>query len=210
MNDVRGVPAGRAGRLWLRQRLSSASLATDLLERKLRLLRQERERFGLRASRATDRWTAAWRAADEWGVRAAVLGGRRELRLAAPVARADIRITETALMGVRYPAAATCRLPVVTAGDRGPGTAALVEAAAAFRAAVEAAVAHAAAQAALRTIDREVATTRRRRRAIADRLVPRLAAALARLTDDLEETERSEAVRLRWAIAPAGPDEEPS
>jgi V/A-type H+-transporting ATPase subunit D len=203
MTDLRRVPPGRAGRLWLRSRLRAAGLAADLLERKLRILRQEQERFGLRTRRAAEDWRVSWRAADAWGLRAAVLGGRRELRLATPAARAELAVAWSSVMGVRYPTGADCRLPDAASGDRGPGTAALVEATEAYRAAVRAAVAVATAETARRIVDSEVATTRRRRRAIADRLMPRLEAALAKLTDDLEESERAEGVRLRWAAGHA-------
>lgn len=199
MSDLRRVPPGRAGRLWLMARLHTARLAVDLLDRKLRILRLEQERFRLRASQTDRAWQASWRTADLWGMRAAVLAGRRELRLSAPTASTEVRVTWASVMGVRYPAGASCRLPQASDADRSPGSAALVEAIGAYRTAVADAVAHAAAEAARRTVEAEVAVTRRRRRAIANRLVPRLESALATLNADLEETERAETIRLRWA-----------
>jgi V/A-type H+-transporting ATPase subunit D len=180
-------------------RLRTARLAADLLERKLRILRDEQERFALLTRRTGQRWRESWPVADLWGVRAALVGGRRELRLSAPPGCAEVTVTWTSVMGVRYPADVACRLPGPAPGDRGPGTAALVEATSAYRATLEAAVAHAAAESARRTVDAEVTATQRRRRAIADRWVPRLERALWTLTADLEEAERAETVRLRWA-----------
>jgi V/A-type H+-transporting ATPase subunit A len=84
-------------------------------------------------------------------------------------------------------------------GAQGPGSAALIEATAAYRAALAAAVTHAAVEAANRTVDAEISATSRRLRAIADRWVPRLEAALRDVTERLEETERAESVRLRWS-----------
>ncbi|HEX7744817.1 MAG TPA: V-type ATP synthase subunit D, partial [Micromonosporaceae bacterium] len=125
MPDLRRVPPGRAGRLWLMARLHAGRLAVDLLDRKLRILRLEQERFRLRASQTGREWQTSWRTADRWGARAAVLGGRRELRLAAPAAATDVKVTWASVMGVRYPAEASCRLPAVSDADRSPGTAAL-------------------------------------------------------------------------------------
>jgi V/A-type H+-transporting ATPase subunit D len=77
-------------------------------------------------------------------------------------------------------------------------TAALPVARAAYRRAVEAAVAHAAAAGAARVVAAEVVTTRGRLRAIEDRWVPRLEAALAGLETTLLEAESADNVRLRW------------
>jgi V/A-type H+-transporting ATPase subunit D len=201
MVDLRRIPPGRAGRLWLTGRLRSARLATDLLERKLRILRLERERFDLRAERTGRRWDVSWRAADTWGTRAAVLGGRRAQRLCTAPARTTVEVAWASAMGVRYPADAECRLPIATDSEPVAGTVTIVEATAAYRTAVVAAVAHAAAEAARRAVDTELASTRRRQRAIADRLLPGLEGALVRVTADLEEAERAETVRMRWAAA---------
>ncbi|HEX6472336.1 MAG TPA: V-type ATP synthase subunit D, partial [Streptosporangiaceae bacterium] len=69
------------------------------------------------------------------------------------------------------------------------------------RAALAAACAHAAAAAAARTVDDEVAATRRRVRAIRNRWLPRLAAALADIELGLEEQEREDGARLRRVTA---------
>jgi len=201
MSDLSRVPPGRSGRLWLRSRLRTARQAVDLLERKLQILRAEQERFALLSRRTRQRWRTSWRSADSWGVRAALLGGPREMRLSAASERAQVSVSWTSVMGLRYPAQVTCRMPEPAAGDRSPGSAAVVEAAAAYRTALDAAVAHAAAESARRAVESEVAATRRRRRAIANRWVPGLERALRQLTAELEEAERAETVRLRWAAS---------
>jgi V/A-type H+-transporting ATPase subunit D len=56
----------------------------------------------------------------------------------------------------------------------------------------------------LTTVDAEVALTRRRLRAINDRWLPRLEASLATLNRDLDESEREQTFRLRWAAGLSG------
>jgi V/A-type H+-transporting ATPase subunit D len=192
------VPPGRAGRLWLQRRLSTARLAADLLDRKLRILRTEQARLAARSQDTEAAWDRAGRAADVWGLRAALLGGRRELRLAA-VSAATVEITWSAVMGLRYPAAVTCQIPDQPAGGREPGTSAVIEAATAYRVALRAATDHAAARAALRAVDAEVAATRRRWRAVTQRWIPRLEGTLRELSQRLDEAERAEGVRRLWA-----------
>ncbi|MFI7546836.1 V-type ATP synthase subunit D [Actinoplanes sp. NPDC049599] len=198
------VPPGRAGRLWLGERLETARRAATLLDHKLRVLRIEQERLAAAADRTHAEWLAARHAADEWLIRAAVLGGQREIRLGAADRLAEVEITWDDLMGVRYPGRTVCSLPGDAGGARSPGTAALIEATTAHQRALRAAVADAAAAAAYRIIETETRETRRRRRAIADRWIPRLEAALRALTERLDEAERAEAVQLRWAAARAG------
>jgi V/A-type H+-transporting ATPase subunit D len=202
MAELRRVPPGRAGRLWLAARLHTAQLASDLLDRKLRVLRQERERFGLIEDRARSRWQSTWRIADAWTLRAAVVAGSRDLRLSAPAQPASVEVAWKTVMGVRYPAEISCSLPPLGIADRSPGSAALIEARTALAEAVEAAAAYAAAVTARRVIDGEIEETRRRLRAITDRWVPRLDDALRRLTQNLEEIEREETFR-RIRAAPA-------
>ncbi|MFY1670252.1 V-type ATP synthase subunit D [Plantactinospora sp. WMMB334] len=202
MSELR-IPPGRAGRLWLLRRLEAARLAADLLDRKLRILHGERERLRARARDTGAAWQAAWRAADDWGLRVALQGGRRELRLAAARSPCDVDVTWTTVMGLRYPVTATCRAAGAPVGGPGPGTAATVEAATAYRQALAAAAAHAAASAAHRVVSAEVAATRRRRRAVTQRWIPRLERALGDLNQRLEEAERAEGVRMRYAAAPA-------
>ncbi|MEU8233246.1 V-type ATP synthase subunit D [Actinoplanes sp. NPDC048967] len=198
------VPPGRAGRLWLGDRLATARRAATLLDHKLHVLRTERERLVLTADRTRTRWIAVQREADLWLTRAAVLGGQREIRFGTAEHLAEVTLTWDAVMGVRYPGEAVCALPAEPAGSRSPGTAALIEATVAHGRALRAAVEHAAATAACRIIETETRETRRRLHAIADRWIPRLESALRGLDERLEEAERSEAVQLRWAAGRTG------
>jgi vacuolar-type H+-ATPase subunit D/Vma8 len=130
-------------------------------------------------------------------MRAALLGGQREIRLGAASEPARVTVDWTGAMGVRYPSTSDCRPAAPGPADRGAGTAALVEAAAAYRTALCAGVAHATATAAARTVDMEIAGTSRQLRAIADRWIPRTEQALRELTQRLDDTELADNVRLR-------------
>ncbi len=202
---VSRIPPGRAGRMWVLGRIRMGRRAADLLDRKLSILRTEQERLRRQADEATARWQQRWREADQWAARSALMGTAREIRLCAPTGSARVAINWSATMGVRYPAAATCEFPAASSSDRAPGTAVLVEAQRAFHAAVEAAVETAAASAAVVIVDDEVAATRRRIRAVNDRWLPRLESALATRNHDLDENEREENFRLRWAADRAQP-----
>lgn len=207
MPDLRHVPPGRAGRVWLRRRLGAAERGANLLDRKLRALLDERESFRVRAERTQAEWYDRCERAEQWLLRAALLGGQRELRLAEPDRPAEVGITTGQVLGVRYPADARCELPEPAAHC--PGTAALAEAQPAYREALVAAARHAAAAAAYRLIDAEATATRVRLHALTDRWVPRLREALHDREQRLEETERAEGVRLRMA-ARAGTGGRPS
>jgi V/A-type H+-transporting ATPase subunit D len=204
MTGPRRIPPGRAGRLWLLERLRSGRLAGSLLDRKVKILRAEQERLRTVAEQSRARWLDHARAADLGGQRAALLGGERDFRRSTPAERATVDVEWGSIMGARYPVAATVRLPLPA--DRGAGTAALSQADAAYRGAVEAAAAHAVATAAVRTVEAELEATGRRLRAISDRWLPRLEEWLATVTRELEEAEREEAFRLRWARAGSNAD----
>lgn len=203
MPEVRRVPPGRAGRLWLRRRLGTARHAAGLLDRKLRTLRAEQEGFHAHAEHTGAAWRDRCAEADDWLVRGALLGGERDIDLSMPGEPAEIGIEWKTVMGVRYPVGATCRPPEPPVTARGPGNAALVEATTAYRAALAAAVEHACATAACRRVDAQVAETRRLKHAIEDRWIPRLESALRELGQRLEENERAEAVSRRWAAGRA-------
>jgi V/A-type H+-transporting ATPase subunit D len=204
MTAIRGLPPGRAGRLWLRRRQAAAERAAELLDVRLRLLHQERERFTLLAERTGEDWERTCLEANRWLLRAALIGHRRAIRLADDGATADVQLHWNTVMGVRYPFAASITPPPPSPTSPSPGTAALVQAAAAIQPALQAAVRHAAAAAALRAIDAELAVTRRRLHAINDRWLPRLAAAATAARLELDEQEQAEAGRLRWAAGRRG------
>lgn len=192
------MPPGRAGRLRLIRRLATARRASDLLARKLRILRREQERLDLLVERTSDEWGHTCAAADLWAVRASLLGGQRALRLAAGQETATVTLQWSATMGIRYPSAGA-----LSAGDAGPhlfATAALYASRDAHRQALDAAVKHAAATAARRIVGAEVVDTRTRLRAIDDRSIPRLQEALVLLEASLDELEHADAARVRRAV----------
>jgi V/A-type H+-transporting ATPase subunit D len=201
MSDLGHVPPGRAGRLWLLERLRAGRRAADLLDRKLRILRVESERLRRAKDEARHEWDSKWRLAQTWAARAAVLGGEREHRLSSPPEPARVELEWTQIMGVRYPEQATVRIPSPSAEDRTPGTAAMVAARTAFQDALASAIACAAAEEAHRVVAAEVTAVRRRLRALTDRWLPRTEEALRRVVRELDETERGETFRLRWAAS---------
>lgn len=188
------VPPGRAWP-WLLRRVETARRGADLLDRKLRILQIELEARREVAARTAAHWDSCQRDAQQWLVRAALLGGQRALRLAADDTPAQVTVSYDAVMGIRYPAEATCVIPPSTNWE-GP---ALTQARNAHRAALAAAVAHAVAAEALRVIEAETLITRYRLRAVRDRRIPQLEQALAEVTFAIEELERADAARLRLA-----------
>ncbi|MEU8123872.1 V-type ATP synthase subunit D [Spirillospora sp. NPDC049024] len=188
-------PRGRAGRLWLRQRIAAAEAALDLLERKLAILRDEQAGLHRLAEGTGAEWERRCREADRLLARAALLGGRRVLPLATTGEPADLTVEHTSLMGVAYPRRIRFEAPVGPAPS--PSGVALAPARRACRAALEAACAHAAATAAAAAVDAEAAATRQRIRAVERRRLPRLRSALEQIEVALEEREREDGARLR-------------
>lgn len=209
MTAPHGVPPGRAGRMWLLDRLHVAERGVELLDNKLRVLRREQRRYHLRAERTAAAWEAACREAQTWQLRAALLGGRRAVRAAVPAEPARVEVEWVVVMGVRHPGAAVVRGGRPDPAAATPSNSALVRAVDAFGTALAAGAEHAVAIEAVRRIDAEVLATRRRLRAVQDRWIPRLADALRDVEAALEELELAEGSRLRWAVAhPAGPTRE--
>jgi V/A-type H+-transporting ATPase subunit D len=204
MAMIHGVPPGRAGRVWLRHRRAVAERGSDLLETKLRILAAERERAALQAEGTAREWAVAAEEADRWLLRAGLLGGRRGLRLAVDREPAAVHLTWATTMGVTYPDDTEVVAPEPDPDAATPDGAALVAARRAARQGLAAAAAHAAATAALEALDAEVRVTRRRLRALQERWLPRLDEATASLTEALEEQEREEGLRLRWAASRSG------
>jgi V/A-type H+-transporting ATPase subunit D len=197
MADVRRVPAGRAGRLWLRRRIQVAERGIDLLDRKLRILRGEQQHIHVVERSARQRWEGSAREASKWLLRAVVLGGERELRLATATEPATVEIMWSVVMGVSYPSAVTCHVPQGDPGTRVAGNSAMRQAALAHAEALTAAAEHAVALQACRAVDTEISEVRRRLTAISNRWLPRLIGALNEMEHRLEEAERSENSRLR-------------
>jgi V/A-type H+/Na+-transporting ATPase subunit D len=190
------VPPGRAGRLWLTRRLQLARRGADLLDRKLRILQAELARFREAQARTAADWDRCCADAEQWLLRALMLGGERAVRLGANAQPATVTIPYAVTMGVRHPASPACLSPATVSWD-GP---ALSRTRQAYSAALAAAVQHAAAAEALRVLEAEAMATRYRLRAIEDRWIPRLEQALAEVTLALEEQELADAARLRLAV----------
>ncbi len=195
------VPPGRAGQLWLVHRRQVARRAVDLLDQKLRVLRSERVRRSLVEERTRAAWEAAVRDADIWQRRLAQLGGQRALRLGAARQPAEVRVRWEQVVGVRYPAFAELRLPeeVEGTGAGGSVSGVLLETRRRMAVAATAAAQQAAALAALRTLEAQETATRRRLRSIRTRYLPLLETTLRDVEVALEEDERSDVLRLRWA-----------
>ena len=196
-------PHGRAGRPWLTHRLAVARRGAGLLDEKHRALVRERGRLEPLVAQARDEWAQRARDAERWLARAVVLGGERQLEVAdsGALPPAKVQVRWGTVLGVTCPADAR----VATHEDPGLSTrgggSALLCAAAAHRRALEAAAGVAAAEGALRRVDAELRATALRRNAIERRWIPAHEAALAALDLELEEAEREEGVRVRWATS---------
>ncbi len=191
-----GEQRTRAGRLRLVARHDLATHASELLHSKEEALERERIRLEGHAKRAQEEWIRACRVATSELVRARMLGASAELARLHAGNTASVTPDWQASMGIVYPGGVDCvpgPRPTVTS------TAALRPAIDAYRVALAAAGPHAAASAAVERLDAELAATRRRRRAIEDRLRPALSSALRELDQHLDELDRDEALRVRMA-----------
>lgn len=194
------IPPSRAGRLYLRHRLTVARRGADLLEQKLRILGSRHELLRRAEESGARRWHDSAEEADMWLLRAVLLGGEPALDgAAAGVGPASITIVETVTMGVRHPSEATCSVPDRTPTSAPPANTALIHVETAFREALRAAAEYAVAREARRTVEAELTRTRRRARALRRHWTPRLESALARVELALEQAEHEDAVRRRWA-----------
>jgi V/A-type H+-transporting ATPase subunit D len=197
MVEIRNIPPGRAGRLWLDSRLRAGRLAADLLQRKVLLLNIEQRRLQQAMAESARRWEEAAAAADDRLSRASVLATPFDSASSAPTELAVVSVSWSNVMGARYPTQAEVRIPEIATGQRSPGSPALLAATAAVAQSVRAAAEHAVIVAALRGVTTEAAATRRRSRAITRRWIPRLEQASADLARRLDEAEREESFRLR-------------
>jgi vacuolar-type H+-ATPase subunit D/Vma8 len=187
---------GRAGRLALTARLATARRAVELLDRKQRALAVEFERLELVAIRAAEVFDQESRVAANWLRRSTALDGQHGLRASISPAAADVTIGYDVTMGVRHPTRADVRF---AARPEPAGSSALAYTDQAHRAALLAGVRLAAAQRAVSLVAAELALTRQQQRALEQRWIPRLDRRLAEVIQRLDETEREENVRLRWA-----------
>jgi vacuolar-type H+-ATPase subunit D/Vma8 len=144
--------------------------------------------------------------AVEENARSLALAGERRLRLASlhRTGRASVELTWANTVGAVFPASAVVGVPpppdLVALGGGATVTLSFAGHARALEAAAECAAAHAA----LEAVSRELAATSRRLRAIQTRWIPEHEAALGRLELALDEAERDEIARVRWALERAG------
>lgn len=195
------VPPGRAGRTWLARRLEIARGGAEVLDEKRRVLLREQLRLAPVVAEAQAEWEGLAADAAVWLARATVLSGPRRLRLARPQAeeRAELHVRTRRTPGVSFPESPKLRLPAPLDVARVGGSAALGEAETAHRRALEAAARLSVARLALDRVVSELDATTLRLRAIEHRWIPRHERALAVLEVALDEGERQEALRARWA-----------
>ncbi len=196
------VPPGRAGRLWLVERIDTAARGVELLRQKRQLLRRDQRRLSLMAEQTGAAWASAATNAERWGSRAAALGGSTAVRIAAGdiAGQGTISISWRNTMGTRHPDEVRCEFPTVTPSVAAASNAAMAPAATAHGRALQAAAEHAVASAALREIEFELASTQRRLRAIEHHRLPALQSQLHELILRLDELEREERLIVRWAM----------
>jgi V/A-type H+-transporting ATPase subunit D len=195
------IPPGRAGRLWLRERLAAARKAADLMDHKRRELDGELSRMRTICAERERAWRAAMQNATSWMRRVDATGAARSVRLGTALLteEATIELTWRQVMGVRYAAEYELRLPTEPPISSLNGGAALDPALTAFRHATDAAMAHAIARTALARIESDLERTKRRLRALELRAIPTHEEALRALELSLDEKSREEAVAARWA-----------
>lgn len=188
----------RADRLQLIAKLERARDAAGLLRSKEEALEREHGRLKGYAARAEAEWQRRSRIATTRLVRARMLGASDELRVLVGQAGdlATVRTHWQASMGILYPGSVEC-----TPGATPPmaSTSALGPAVQAYREALDAAGTSASTNAAVDRLDAELLATRRRRRAIEERLQPDLERSVTELELHLDELDREEALRVHAA-----------
>lgn len=200
------APPGRAGRLWLVRRLEVARRGVEVLDQKRQTLLREQQRLSGILAAATREWELKARAATEWNDRALAIAGERRLRLAAAPAseRCEVAVEWRNALGTVFPAGASVGPgPSQDLVALGGGSVVALAARAHTDAAV-AAASYAAARAAHDAIASELAATARRQRAIERRWIPEHEAALRRIELALDEREREDTARVKWAVDARG------
>ncbi|WP_427007699.1 V-type ATP synthase subunit D [Pseudarthrobacter sp. H2] len=187
---------GRAARVRVERRLTTARHGARLLDRKQHILADELERLQLRAELARSEWEDLARDAALWLRRSAALDGSGHAEAAAPSEPAGVQLRWGSAMGVPYPEDPQCRLP---AAPQTGGSSALAYTAVVHREALEAGVRYAAVQRAELLLAAELAATRTRQRAVENRWIPRLENELLDIRRQLDAQELEESLRLRWA-----------
>lgn len=190
----------RAGRLRLMARLNLARHGVDLLHSKEEALQRERTRLEGHVARTKQQWEQRCIDAAAWLLRSRALGASEELTsiVTRGPGSATVSANWQASMGITYPGVVDCTPgpePTLTS------TSALRPSIDAYRIALHSAAEHASTTTALHRLDAELDSTRRRRRAIEQRLVPDLEHTLHDLDLHLDEQDRDEALRVHLASA---------
>jgi len=182
-------------------RLAVARRAAGLLDEKRQALLAQRARLAREAASARDEWRAAAAEAARWLDRSVLVGDGGQIDLVAAhvegAAEVDVAWSRTA--GVRYPTAAALRAPPPPPAAELAGSTALELAVRAHARALGAAAGCAVAETALARLEAELANTVRSLRALERRWIPEHERALAERELILEEREREDAARARWA-----------
>jgi len=199
------APPGRAGRLWLLRRLEVARRGLEVLDQKRQTLLREEQRLEELLADAEAAWKLGAREAARWNGRALAVAGERRLRLAAAAAgRCQVEVEWRNTLGTAVPAGTSVRSGAAPDFVALGGGAAVALAARAHADALRAAARYAAARAARDAVAAELAATSRRQRAIERRWIPEHEAALHTLVLALDEREREDIARARWAAEAAG------
>lgn len=195
------IPPGRAGRQWLVARIATAEHARDLLQQKRAVLLVAERDAARRTAEASADWHARAAEAARWLERTALLDGERARRLAQAHTGppAEVRITPGTTMGVSVPTAGEVELAPVPETALLPGGPALTAALSAHRLALAAALRAAVERQAHERLAAELVATVRRVRAIESRWLPLHQQSLAALEQALDENDRAEGARIRWA-----------
>jgi V/A-type H+/Na+-transporting ATPase subunit D len=194
------IPPGRAGRIWLVGRLEIARRGAELLDRKRQALLREQTRVRAEAADAQRAWHEAAAQAALWSDRAAMLDGadRLELLTRHVHVQASLELSWSNLMGARIPGIEAAAVPDPPPVSALGGSSAAVIAARSSCEAVRAAARYAVAERADIELSAELARAAQRLRALQQRWIPQHEQALAMLDLALDESQREQAVRVRW------------
>ena len=194
------IPPGRAGRTWLLARLEVAHRGAELLDRKRQVLLGEQARLRTEAERARRDWNEAAARVQKWTARAGIVDGAGRLELLARHAQdpASLEVSWLNFMGARIPRAEAIDVPEPPAVSALGGSSAAVLLARACGEATRAAARYAIAERAESELSAELGRAARRLRALRERWIPQHERALAALDLALDESQREQAIRVRW------------
>ena len=195
------IPPGRTGRTWLLERLEIARRGADLLDRKRRALLREQAQRRAEVDDALCAWGEAMSEAQLWIGRATMVDGAGRLELLARHAlqQASLEVSWSNLMGARLSSIAQLQVPEPPPLSALGASSASVSAARAYCRATRAAARYAVAERAAAELSAELGRASRRLRALQTRWIPQHEAALAQLELALDESQREQSVRVRWA-----------